>query len=162
MAKREKQKKLTKNSYRWWGYLAVIIHYGIPITYLMIAYGLFQDGDAGLKLNGYAYLAIIIGFAFIKNFGGMLLEDIDKHLSKSFKRVFPPMIYIVIVVILYFSKYWISHLIGLLFAIAIGRLVALYPYYKYDKKKERYDLVHSVSDKEQIKADLRKGIVRVK
>lgn len=162
MSKKRKQKVVTKNSYRWWGYLATLIHYSVPIIYIISAYGLFKKGEVGLKINGYGYLIIILGFGFIKNFGNMVLEDIDKHLSRTFKRVFPPMIYIVLLVLLYFSQYWINHLIGLLFAMAVGRLAALFPYYKYDKNKDRYDRLYAVQDEVDAKENIKAGILRVK
>lgn len=147
---------ITKNSFRWWGLLYLILSYGTVITYLVVQYDLLKTTPNKYKITAWGYILIFVALGFLKKVITKFILNFKEKTNFVVKRISLVLGLIVLIIFLVFSRNWINHLIGLLLFIVLGLLISMYPFYKYTHNKERYERLKELQtntlDKERIES----------
>lgn len=147
-------KKLKRN-YGWWAFSAMLVQYGIPLSYIVYAYDIFEFEQAGQSITGWGIVSIAIVLTLMKNKIQDFVVDYNKHLNKTAQRGKWGFIFLIIGLFLMLAQYWLQSTLIFFLVLGGSNLLSLALYAPYDKNKTEYlelkDIIIQKAREEKIK-----------
>lgn len=127
-----------KRSYIWWAVAATLVQYGIPLTYIIWTYDIFQFEEQGSSLTGWGIISVAIFVILLRNKIKDFVVDYNEHLSMTAKRSKWGLIFLLTGLFLMLAQYWLQSTLIFFLVLGFSNLVSLGFYFPYDKKKKEY------------------------
>jgi hypothetical protein len=144
-----------KRRYRWWGLLGNIIQYGIPLSYIIWQYDIFQFEEAGNSITGWGFIVVAIIYFIFQNKIKDLIADYDNRLGQVAKKAKWGFIFIILGGLLAVSRLWIDGAMYFMLTLGLSNILALPFYGRFYSKKEEYkelrDLIKKQKQQDKIK-----------
>lgn len=153
MAKKKSNKqplKKLKKNYVWWAVVATLVQYGLPITYIIWAYDIFEFEESGNSLTGWGIIIIAIIITLLKNKIQDFIVDYNSHLSATAKRGKWGFVFLIVGLFLMLAQYWLQNTLIFFLVLGFSNLISLIFYAPYDKQKTEYiELKEAILEKQR-------------
>jgi hypothetical protein len=151
-----KKKKLKMpRSYAWWGVGGTVVQYGIPLSYIVWQYDIFQFEEGGRSITGWGIVFAAILVSLFKNKVQEFVIDYNKHLNTTAQRGKWGFSFLFVALFLGLAQYWLQNTLIFFLVLGGSNLLSLALYSPYDKKKTEYiemkDLLLEKQREEKIK-----------
>ena len=139
-----------KRNYVWWGVLGNVIQYGIPLSYIVYRYEIFQFKEAQTSLTGWGMIGAMVAFFMFRNKIKMFVEDYNKHLGMTAQKGKWGIFFLTMFGVLALASLWIHGMMWFAFAVGVSNLISLLAYKPYFDGKKNY-----LEDKDFLKKEQR-------
>ena len=133
-----KVKLRMRKKYAWWGVAGTLVQYGIPLSYIIWAYDIFQFEEGGRSLTGWGIVSVGIVVALFKNKVQEFVLDYNKHLSATAQRGKWGFTFLFVALFLGLAQYWLQNTLIFFLVLGGSNLLSLTLYSPYDRKKTEY------------------------
>lgn len=160
MNKDTQARTITKNSYRWWGYLSDFLTYLTPILWITFKYNIFTNNKLGF--TSWFWIIMIFVLGFLKSTFVKYLKEFNETFTAVNKRVIFIFSWVVVLILFFFFIDFVIDIAWIFSFYVLGLVLSLFPYAMYNKNKEYYDRIKKAQNKVNDEEDIKSGRVRVK
>lgn len=146
-----------KRNYIFWGILGNLIQYGIPLSYIIWQYEIFQFEEAQKSLTGWGFVIIGIIFFFFKDKIMNMVRDYNNHLGEVSKKAKWGFLFLGLGIFLALASLWITGAKYFMLTLGISNLISLIFYTPYYSRKTEYQELKKLIKEERQKAKI-KGV----
>lgn len=144
-----------KRNYIIWGVIGNIIQYGVPLSYIIWQYDIFQFEEAQKSLTGWGFVIIAILFFFFKDKIMNMIKDYNNHLGEVAQKAKWGFIFLGLGIFLALANLWIKGALYFMLTLGISNLISLIFYAPYYNNKTEYQELKSLIKSERQKAKIK-------
>lgn len=128
-----------KKNYRFFGLLANLIQYGIPLSYIVYRYDIFENEEAKKSITGWGLIIFAIIYFIFQNKIKESIRSYDQRLGLVAKKGKWGMFFSMVALFLGFASLWIDGMIYFMATLGLSNLFSLPFWNIYYKRKTEYD-----------------------